>query len=313
MTRRAAAALILLLLQGCAAATFGGGRYLAEDGPDLTAWRLGRTTDLAGPLSYDLLGVVYHGARGQDGLLLGVGGDLVLLAGRAGSPYLAGGGEAGLGTRDQPGTWAAWSAGAGGQVAALGPFGLRLEARYRSMSASSRRGVELGLRIGRAWGRAQSAARPAGPRPTSSPLPPLTVAGAGGGPAGTLRVAVTTTATEAMGTPYRWGGSGENGFDCSGLIQFAYAQHGLALPRRSVDQARAGEAVPRDPGALLPGDILTFAGQPGGQVNHVGLYLGDGRFIHSATGGVQISLLSADDPYGRWWWQRWLGARRIIP
>jgi cell wall-associated NlpC family hydrolase len=47
-------------------------------------------------------------------------------------------------------------------------------------------------------------------------------------------------------------------------------------------------------------------------VSHVGLYIGDGRFIHSASRGVQISVLSDDDPYGRWWFKRWVGARRII-
>jgi cell wall-associated NlpC family hydrolase len=47
-------------------------------------------------------------------------------------------------------------------------------------------------------------------------------------------------------------------------------------------------------------------------VSHVGLYLGDGKFIHSANGGVQESTLSADDPYGKWWWQHWVGARRIV-
>ena len=60
------------------------------------------------------------------------------------------------------------------------------------------------------------------------------------------------------------------------------------------------------------GDILVFRRSPKGPVSHVGLYLGDGQFIHSATNGVQISRLSADDTYGKWWWQRWAGARRIV-
>jgi len=62
----------------------------------------------------------------------------------------------------------------------------------------------------------------------------------------------------------------------------------------------------------MPGDILTFRKSSKGAVSHVGLYLGDGRFIHSASGGVQVSVLSPDDPYGKWWWQRWAGARRIV-
>jgi cell wall-associated NlpC family hydrolase len=62
---------------------------------------------------------------------------------------------------------------------------------------------------------------------------------------------------------------------------------------------------------LLPGDLLTFSNR-GGPVTHVGLYIGERRFIHSATRGVQVSLLSQDDPYGRWWYVRWVGVRRIV-
>ncbi|HYC31399.1 MAG TPA: NlpC/P60 family protein, partial [Gemmatimonadales bacterium] len=64
-------------------------------------------------------------------------------------------------------------------------------------------------------------------------------------------------------------------------------------------------------GKLEPGDLLTFSNR-GGPVTHVGMYLGEGKFIHSATRGVQVSVLSGDDPYGRWWYQRWVGARRIL-
>lgn len=124
---------------------------------------------------------------------------------------------------------------------------------------------------------------------------------------------VVATALGAMGTPYRWGGSDQNGFDCSGLIQYAFAQQGIELPRTSGEQARAGYEVGRSLEALAPGDILTFSPDPGhaDQVTHVGLYLGDGRFIHSATGGVQVSVLSQTDPASSWWFERWIGARRV--
>ena len=80
----------------------------------------------------------------------------------------------------------------------------------------------------------------------------------------------------------------------------------------STDQARTGTEVGRSLPELAPGDILTFADAPGGQVAHVGLYLGNGRFIHSARGGVQISVLGPDDAVGKWWWQRWTGTRRLL-
>ena len=120
------------------------------------------------------------------------------------------------------------------------------------------------------------------------------------------------TALTVMGTPYRWGGTDTLGFDCSGLIRYAYGQHGVTLPRMAVDQARTGSEVGRALDQLMPGDILTFSDQPGGAVTHVGLYLGDGKFIHSARGGVQISALSESDSIGKWWFARWVGARRIL-
>ena len=130
----------------------------------------------------------------------------------------------------------------------------------------------------------------------------------------TLADSIIATASHAMGRPYEFGGTGENGegFDCSGLIQYAYGKHGIVLPRRSTDQAREGSKVDRKLGLLKPGDLLTFSNR-GGAVTHEGLYTGRGRFIHSATRGVQVSTLSAEDPYGRWWYKRWVGVRRLIP
>jgi cell wall-associated NlpC family hydrolase len=134
-------------------------------------------------------------------------------------------------------------------------------------------------------------------------------------PVGGTAVARTavSTAVAAMGTPYLWGGSNENGFDCSGLIQYAYLQAGITLPRRSVDQAKAGQLIPREIGQLEPGDILTFSRDPGGPVTHVGLYVGERRFIHSSSTGVRISLLSENDANGRHWLDRWVGVRRPTP
>jgi cell wall-associated NlpC family hydrolase len=116
---------------------------------------------------------------------------------------------------------------------------------------------------------------------------------------------------DVMGTPYRWGGDGESGFDCSGLIQYAYGEHGLILPRTSRDQARLGQQVERSVGSLRPGDILGFA-DGGAGVTHVGLYVGDGMFIHSSSSGVKLSSLTAPEGDGRWWQQRWVQARRLI-
>ncbi len=309
-------ALGLVAIQGCAAATVGASRYLAVGGSDLTTYQVAREAPLVGPINYETKAVFHPEASGTTGWMAGVGADLVILAGSPDSPYVIGGVEAGIGTRDQPGTWASWSVGLGTQLLRMGPLGLRGEARYRRLSAETRKGLELGFRIGRGW-RPESTGPviPGTPRatvPRTLPVP-LVTGGESRGNSEATRSTVVGIATEAMGTPYRWGGSSADGFDCSGLIQFAYREVGVALPRRSVEQATAGEPVAREVGGLLPGDILTFATGTTGVVSHVGLYIGDGRFIHSATGGVQISRLSPTDPYGRWWWERWLGARRIVP
>ena len=131
-----------------------------------------------------------------------------------------------------------------------------------------------------------------------------------------LEEGVVASARVALGKPYLYGGTGRGstGFDCSGLIQYAYAQQGIILPRVSSAQASAGKEVEKSLDALSRGDILTFASQPGGsRVSHVGLYLGDGRFIHSSSSrGVMESTLSGTDPNGQWWFVRWVGARRVI-
>src|SRR3989440_10517493 len=137
------------------------------------------------------------------------------------------------------------------------------------------------------------------------PLPPATISGNAGD--------VVQTALESLGTPSIWGGTADNGFDCSGLIQYAYGQHGIRLPRMSRDQARAGAEVPPVIDALRPGDILLLSARPGAGVTHVGMYVGELKFIHSSNRGVKLSRLDPQDPEGAYWLGRWVGARRMIP
>jgi len=123
---------------------------------------------------------------------------------------------------------------------------------------------------------------------------------------------VVRTALDAIGSPYQWGGTAANGFDCSGLIQYAYGQHGVRVPRMSRDQATAGTDVTPVVEALQPGDILLFSARPGGGVTHVGMYVGESKFIHSSSTGVKLSRLDPHDPEGAYWIERWVGARRVM-
>jgi len=122
-----------------------------------------------------------------------------------------------------------------------------------------------------------------------------------------ILAAVVELALGSIGSPYQWGGTDANGFDCSGLIQFAYGRYGIRLPRVSGDQIRAGSPVVTEPSLLRPGDVLGFSADGKSGTSHVALYVGDDEFIHSSTTGVRVSTLR--DPY---WRSRLVAARRIV-
>jgi NlpC/P60 family len=301
------------------------GRFYDGGGWDL--YRLGVSRPIAGMFGLGLHGNYLRRADG-DGGFAGVSADITAFKGGNQGPYLVAGVGGGMGSpesRDFSNVWGSWSAGAGYELFPASFLAFGAEARWRELSLDRRDGLEVAAGFSIRFG-GRSHARPAPPAPEPMPVSDLPItstdagtdpgseAGTGGGrePA-SLREAVIATAREAMGRPYAWGGTGANGggFDCSGLIQHAYGQHGISLPRISTDQAKEGRAVSKKLASLAPGDLLTFSNR-GGPVSHVGLYIGDGQFIHSASRGVQISVLSGEDPYGRWWFKRWVGVRRII-
>jgi hypothetical protein len=293
------------------------GRLFDDDG--WMSYRLGFDRPLLGPLGTRLYGTALTGPAAVDQRLWGVGADVTLFRNGAG-PYLAGGFSGGISTGVRDRLWGSWSAGAGYQLALAPWASVTGEGRWRGLSLDRRDGVEVAFGLAfRFGGRRSTQNSPSAPPAGNSTLPPLGAvavvdsATLGGTVPLALNDAVVRTASQEMGRRYQLGGrgDGDDGFDCSGLIQYAYAKHGIQLPRRSVDQAREGRPVEKLVDSLRPGDILIFSNN-GRQVTHVGLYVGGGRFIHSATRGVQESLLSPDDPYGRWWYRRWVGARRVV-
>ena len=151
------------------------------------------------------------------------------------------------------------------------------------------------------------AAMPSVPSPTETrPAGPLSAFSAS---AERLLSAMMDRARSQLGTRYVYGGNKPgSGLDCSSFARFAMEALGIQLPRTAAQQARVGTAVPRDKKLLRPGDLLTFG--RGSRVSHVGIYLGEGRFIHASVSSGQI-IETTIDRNARLF-RRWQGARRLI-
>ena len=122
-------------------------------------------------------------------------------------------------------------------------------------------------------------------------------------PKPTLGQSAAKAALRAVGVPYRWGGSSPaGGFDCSGLVYWAYGRLGISVPHSSYALYGLGRNVP--PSRLKPGDVLFFSG-----LGHVGLYIGRGRMVHAPQSGRTVEIV----PLGRsHYGSRLVGARRLV-
>jgi len=112
------------------------------------------------------------------------------------------------------------------------------------------------------------------------------------GAAGGNHARAAAVAQTMIGKPYRWGGSTPKGFDCSGLVQYSYNRAGLSVPRTSRDQYGASRHISLR--QARTGDLVFFRFD--GRISHVGIYLGDGRFVHAPSSGKHVEVASLRQP-----------------
>ncbi|MED5612030.1 MULTISPECIES: C40 family peptidase [Pseudomonas] len=120
---------------------------------------------------------------------------------------------------------------------------------------------------------------------------------------------VTQRAFSMIGTPYRWGGTSPKGFDCSGLVKYVFRDvDDVELPRtaRAIYQSSNPKVARRD---LQPGDLVFFRIRSR-NVDHVGIYVGNDRFVHAPRRGQKVKVANLNDKY---WQRHYLAAKRVLP
>jgi len=151
---------------------------------------------------------------------------------------------------------------------------------------------------------AAAAAAAQNPAPTTTTTAPVSspTSGAPAPPANSLGEQAVQIAMGELGVPYVWGGASPSGFDCSGLTMWVYAQLGIHLDHYTVSQFNAGPHVAESD--LAPGDLVFF--EPG--IGHVGIYIGNGEFIHAPHTGTVVQISSLSDS---WYAAEYQGATRV--
>ena len=122
-----------------------------------------------------------------------------------------------------------------------------------------------------------------------------------------VRDDLVESAQDYLGVPYKWGGTSESGFDCSGLTRAVYRLNGISLPRTSFDQYDDGTAINKS--KLQKGDLVFFITNKGRRVNHVGIYIGNNEFIHAPSKGKMVGKAKLDSNY---WSKAYKGARSYL-
>ena len=195
----------------------------------------------------------------------------------------------------------------------IGGLGLTTEARYRALVRGPGGTLPEGFRPG--WeARAGLSLRFGGRRSSGGgimPRRPIPRRGGGGTTMGTARgSAVVATGDDYLGVPYKYGGTTPRGFDCSGFVQYVFDRHGVQLPRTSRQQAQVGRGLPVSVGALKVGDLMLFATE-GSRIDHVAIYAGGNRMLHSSSSGRGVRYDDLTSSRGRWFVGKMVTARRV--
>jgi len=142
----------------------------------------------------------------------------------------------------------------------------------------------------------------------------LVLSGCGGSPkyqhgkTTASKQAVVKTAKKMLGVKYRYGGTNPSrGFDCSGLVQYSHKAAGIQLPRTTGQQFRAAKRISKR--YLTAGDLVFFKTVVSRAVSHVGIYLGNNKFIHAPSSGKRVKISSMKEKY---WRKRFTGAGRVL-
>jgi cell wall-associated NlpC family hydrolase len=137
------------------------------------------------------------------------------------------------------------------------------------------------------------------PQPKPKPAPKVTKQSGRGD--------IVEVAKSYIGTPYKSGGTTRNGVDCSGLVLAIYKKFNIHLPRTSFNQSKFGQPISR--AALQPADLVFFKTSRRAAVSHVGIYIGQGRFIHASTRNRRVQIDRITDKYFA---NRYVTARRVL-
>jgi cell wall-associated NlpC family hydrolase len=123
---------------------------------------------------------------------------------------------------------------------------------------------------------------------------------------------VLATARRYLGTPYKYGGaSPATGFDCSGFVQYIFGRNGVELPRTSRQLATAGRGLAARVDSLRPGDLMFFSSR-GVRIDHVAIYVGENRMLHSSAGAGKVRYDDLTTARGKWYLARYVASRRVL-